>query len=91
MLDTLDRNDINKLLKRLGVNYNITVKTIHASYYQVLTHFGLLKNICTNAQRKMLIKEACTENKVRLEEDDMNTLDSLLSYQINYLMTDKAR
>ena len=81
---------LNKLLKRLGVNYNITVKTIHASYYQVLKHFGLLKNICTNAQRKMLIKEACTENKIRLEEDDMNTLDSLLSYQINYLMTDKA-
>ena len=80
---------LNKLLKKLGINHTVTVKTIHASYYQVLKYFGLMKNICTNAQRRMLIKEACTDNKVRLEEDDMNTLDSLLSYQINYLLKDK--
>ena len=80
---------LNKLLKRLGLNYNITIKTLHASYYQVLKRFGLMKNIISNAQRKLLIKEACTENNARLEEEDLNTLDSLLSYQINYLMTDK--
>lgn len=80
---------LNKLLKKLNVSTKVTVKTIHASYYHVLKYFGLMKNICTNGQRKMFIKEACTDIKIRLEEEDMNTLDSLLSYQINNLMTDK--
>ena len=80
---------VNKLLKQLNVNEKVSIKTMHASYYQVLKYFGLMKNICTNSQRLKLIRDACADNKIRLEDEDMATLDSLLSYQINYLMTDK--
>lgn len=81
---------INRLLDSIGSSDKVEVKTMHASYYKCLAKFGLIKPICTNAQRKQLIRQAIKETtKTRLEDQDIDTIDSLISYQINNMMTDE--
>lgn len=80
---------INKLLDTVGIKKRIMVKTMHAFYLLILQHFGYSMKLVDNAQRARFIREACTKADVKLTEEDMQTLDSLLSYQVNNLLSDK--
>lgn len=81
---------LKALLGRLGVSANVSVKTLHATYFQVLKRFGLVRGVCTNAQRAMFISQAVKESKLQLEDDDLRLVDSLLSYQVNNLLDDDS-
>ncbi len=81
---------LGKLLGKLGMDNKIQVKTLHASYYMILKQFGLTSNVCGGAQRSSFISASCKENGVMLSDEDMQLLDSLLSYQINNLLSDEA-
>lgn len=77
------------LLGGLGLNTSVSIKTIHATYLEVLKHFGMpVNNICTEGKKNQLIDEALREMRVRLEDEEKETVSSLLSYQVNNLMTD---
>lgn len=78
---------LNALLKRLGINSKITVKTLHATYYAILKHFGISGEVCT--KRLTYIAEACRDAKVQLGDEDLMLIDSLLSYQVNNLLSDQ--
>lgn len=80
------------LLKKLGMPAKVQVKTMHATYYQVLRHFGVNMNVCSSAQRTMFINQAIQGAglRVRLEDEDVQLVDSLLSYQVNNLLDDEA-
>ena len=80
---------INNLLKKLGINKKVCVKTLHASYYMILQQYGVVMNTIT-WERKVYIKDAVKEVGLRLEQEDLDTIDSLLSYQVNNLMSDEA-
>lgn len=80
---------INKLLKLLGIKKRIAVKTMHALYMLILQHFGYNMKLVDNLQRTRFIKEACTKAEVKLNDEDLQALDSLLSYQVNNLLSDK--
>lgn len=79
---------LSELMKKLGMNVKLPVKTLHASYFQVLRAFGIGGNVCSGAQRLMFLRKACKDNKVRLDDEDMMVLDSLVSYQINNMLSD---
>ncbi len=81
---------LGKLLKKLGINETVQVKTLHASYYMILKQFGLNANVCSNSQRFAFITASCRDAGVMLADEDMQLLDSLLSYQINNLLSDEA-
>lgn len=80
---------INKLFKRLGINKSITVKTLHAFYYMMLKHFGINANVIDNKTRLRFILEATKEASVKLGDEDLQTIDSLLSFQVSNLMSDE--
>jgi len=80
---------IKNLLEKLNINKTITVKTLHASYLEILRHCNIGGDVCTNGRRMKYIKEVCKDVGVRLEEEELQTLESLLSYQINNLITDE--
>ena len=80
---------INKLLSIVGIKQRIMVKTMHALYLLILQHFGYSMKLVDNLQRTRFIKEACTKAGVKLNDEDLQTLDSLLSYQVNNLLSDK--
>lgn len=79
-----------QLMSKLGYNMNISVKTIHSSYYKVLTDFGYKLNICTEGQRAKYISEIVKElNFSELADNESKDyLSNLLSYQVNRAMTD---
>ena len=80
---------INKLLERAGIKRKVLVKTMHAFYLMILQQFGYNMRLVDNFQRLRFIREACTAAEVKLDDDDLATLDGLLSYQVNNLMSDK--
>lgn len=77
-----------KLLKQLGIYKNITVKTMHALYLGVLKDFGYPSTVIEAKDRRRFLKEACKDVEIVLDEEDFQTLDSLLSYQVNNLLSD---
>lgn len=81
---------INKLLDVVGIKKHIMVKTMHAFYLLILQHFGYSLKLIENAQRTKFIRDACSKVNIKLNDDDMQTLDSLLSYQVNNLLSDKG-
>lgn len=81
---------INKLLDVVGIKKHIMVKTMHAFYLLILQHFGYNLKIIDNAQRSKFIRDACNKVGVKLNDEDMQTLDSLLSYQVNNVLSNKA-
>lgn len=83
-------NRLNKLLESLGVRSNITVKTLHAVYYKLLKDLGYTIKLTEDWKRRQYIREACKETKVTLDDDSMAELDSILSFQVNSLMSDSA-
>lgn len=80
---------LKSLLEKLGIVDKIQVKTMHASYYMILRHFGIIKtNLCSDAQRRLFITQAIKEAGLNLEEDDIQLVDSLISFQVNNLLDD---
>lgn len=82
-------NRINELLRIVGSNDRVEVKTMHASYYKCLARFKMINKVVSNAQRKMFIRKAARDAKLRLEDSVLDEIDGMLSYQINNMMSDK--
>lgn len=79
------------LLKKIGISAKVQVKTMHASYFMILKHFGVITGkVCSNAQRTMMIQQAVKDAKLQLDDEDLQLVDSLISYQINNLMDDET-
>lgn len=82
---------INSLLAKAGLgDLSVEVRTLHALYYNVLKRFSALQTIITGSQRLALIRQAVKNCKVSLEEEEIASLDSLFSYQINNMLTNEA-
>lgn len=81
---------LSLLLGKLGIKAKVSVKTLHSTYFQVLKKFGVLPNVCSNAQRVMYINKAIKDSRLMLEDDDIRLVDSLISYQVNNLMDDAS-
>lgn len=79
---------MNVLFNKLGIKDRVSVKTMHATYYAILKQFGLLGKVCSNTQRSIFISQAIREAGLRLEDEDIQLVDSLLSFQVNNLLDD---
>ena len=83
------KDKLSQILSKIGITGTLNIKTIHATYYNILKNFNIpIQNICTEGKKLQLIDESLKELKLRLDEDDKETLSSLISYQVNNLMTD---
>lgn len=81
---------INKLLQKLNIKSHVAIKTLHAFYLMILERFGYSTNVMDEGLRFKYIAEVCKELKLSLKYDDLKLISSLLSYQINNLMSDEA-
>ena len=81
---------LGSLFKQLGIRSTVKVQTLHAFFLMVLRHFGFDNKIISNGQRVAFILDSCREAKVSLGDDELRTVDSLLSYQVNNVMSDEA-
>lgn len=81
---------VNDLLSKLGILSKVEIRTLHSSYYKLLKNLGKLGKIGSNMQRTIALAQAMKKCNVRLEDDDTKTLDSLISYQVNNMMSDDA-
>ena len=79
---------LEELLKDLGIRSKASIKTLHAVFYKLLKDLGYNFNIIENSTKMRYLREACKECEVTLEDDDYQTLDSILGYQINNLLSD---
>lgn len=81
---------LEKLFRRLGIRSRISVKTLHSTYLNILKHFGFTTEVINNKNRLKYIAESCRDAGATLGDDDLQLIDSLLSYQVNNLMSDEA-
>ena len=79
---------LNKLLDKLGIISRAKIKTLHALYLQILTKFGYTANVISSKKRAQFIREACRDIGIKLDDEKHRILDSILSYQINNLLSD---
>ena len=80
---------INRLLEKMGIYSKVEIRTLHSAYYKLLKSLNMLGTIGTNGQRLLAIQKALKECEIRLEEEEVQTLDCLLSYQINNMFSDE--
>lgn len=80
---------LDKLLAKLGINKDVQVRTLHAFFLSIIRTFGINSNIISAGERSRFIREACKEAEYLPKDDDLMLIDSLLSYQVNNLLTDK--
>lgn len=80
----------NDLCRKMGKSHKISVKTLHACYYQILKYFGYELNVCNDGQLKMFIKQALKESDIKdTKDDDLDDYAlSLIQYQINTVLSD---
>lgn len=79
---------VHRILELVGYKKNVTVKTMHALYLSTLRDLGYPTSVFEERERKYCLREACKENNMAFDDDDFKLLDSLISYQVNNLMTD---
>ena len=79
---------LNNVLKQLGIVKTVQVKTMHAMYLGVLKFFGYPSTVISNSDRRKYIIEACKDVDWYPDDEEYQLLDSLLSYQINNLLSD---
>lgn len=82
----------NDLCRKMGKNYKISVKTLHACYYQILNYFGYELNLCDDRELKLYIKQALKSAEIVDNKD--NELEdyvlSLIQYQVNRVLSDDS-
>ena len=81
---------LDKLLGTLGIKNNIQVRTLHSFFLQLLRDFGVSASVIKSTDRIKYIKQACKEANVSTKDEDIATIDTMLSYQVNNIMSDKA-
>lgn len=80
---------LNKLLKKMNINKTVEVRTLHSFFLSILRSFGTTAGIISAADRSKYIRQACKDADYALKNDDLMTVDNLLSYQVNYLLSDQ--
>lgn len=82
---------LNKLLSDVGITKKVEVRTLHSSYLNMLQSYGGgVGQILKAYERTELIRKSVKKAGLRLEEEDIAKIDSLISYQINNMLTDEA-
>lgn len=87
-----EMNDrIKTVLTSMGIKDTIEVRTIHAFCYSIINRFfpGLY-NVIKEGTKYKFLREACGKASFKPKDDDLILIDSLLSYQVNYLLTDSS-
>ena len=79
------------LLNNLGIRANIRIQTFHAFCLGLINTFGYNTKgkIVSGGKRRELILSACKDAEFRPKDDELDTIDNLLSYQINCLLRDQ--
>lgn len=80
---------LQNMLEKLGVHKKVQVRTLHSFFLSILRAIGTnMATIDSGTQRKFLI-EACREAEIDTDPENVTLIGSLISYQINNLLTDK--
>lgn len=81
---------LDTLLKQLGMGHiKVQVRTLHSFFLSVIKTFGLNKRIISASERSKMVRQACKDADFSLKDDDLMTIDNLISYQMNNLLTNK--
>ena len=81
---------LNKLFKTLRIRSKVQVKTLHAMYLEILKKVNYPTDVIDNGTRLRYITESCRDAKYKLGDEDLQQIDTLLSFQINNLLSDSA-
>lgn len=80
---------LQDMLAKLGVHKKVQVRTLHSFFLSILRMLGNNMTKIEESTKRKFIIEACKEAGISTEPDDVTLIMSLLSYQINNLLTDK--
>lgn len=80
---------IKSVMKSVGLSKrDLRVCTLHAFFYELLRIFGVNKKVITESTRLNYIREACKSVISTIQKDDITTISTWISYQINNLYSD---
>lgn len=81
---------LDKLLSVLGIKKNVQVRTLHSFFLQLMRDFGVTASIIKSYDRTKYIRQACKEAGLTVREEDVIIIDTMLSYQVNNIMSDSS-
>lgn len=81
---------INSLLNKLGIKTSIEIRTLHSAYMYMLKQVGSVGQMITNSQRLQIIREGAKLARVNTDDETVQKIDSLISYQINNMLSSEA-
>ena len=80
---------IKTVMQSAGLrNQNLRVCTLHAFFYELIRTFGVNKEVISEGTRASYIREACKKVLQNIQKDDIATINTWISYQINNLYSD---
>ena len=87
------KDRLNHLLKLLGINKKVDVRTLHSLFLHILTSVedanGKTRSkILKESEQLQIVREAIKAADYKIKDDDLMTIANLLSYQVNNLMSD---
>lgn len=83
---------LDDLFDRVGMSQykkNVQVRTLHSFFYEIIRNFGIKGTLISNGQRASIIKRGCIEAGVKLNDDELQIIDNLISYQVNNTLHDE--
>ena len=83
------KDRLNSLLKVLGINQKVDVRTLHSLFLNIIRIEGNTSEIIDGAKRLRLIRQAVKNADYKVKDDDIMNIDNLLSYQVNNLLSDR--
>ena len=76
-----------RLCSELGDDFDLSFKTLHSCYYQILRYLGYQINICSEGRAMGYLRQALKDCGIKSKDKELvEYLKNLFSYQINKAM-----
>lgn len=82
---------INSLASTFKLKQKIEIRTLHSSFFKLLNDLGLVNNnsILDIWDRARCLRDAIKKIGIKSEDDILQKIDGILSYQINNMLSNK--
>ena len=80
---------LDELFRKLGIKGNIEIRTLHAMFLKIMRNLGQNEQVIDGGIRSSMLRDCIKELGIKLVDDNFKLLDTLLSYQLNNMLSDK--
>lgn len=81
---------LDELFVKLGIRGNVEIRTLHAMFLKIMRNLGQTEEVIDGGVRASMLRDCIKDLGIKLVDDNFKLLDTLLSYQLNNMLSDKS-